>query len=86
LASLAEVWAARELVDFFALRDLRLRYEQATLGVAWVIVQTVVTVAAFTLAFNRLAQVDSQGLPYPVFALAGLLGWSYLSQCISPGQ
>jgi ABC-type polysaccharide/polyol phosphate export permease len=86
LLPLAEVWAARELVGFFALRDLRLRYKQATLGVTWVIVQPVVTVAAFTLAFDRLARVDSSGLPYPVFALAGLIGWTYLSQCVSRGS
>lgn len=82
----AEIWAARELVGFFALRDLRVRYKQAALGVAWVVVQPAVTVAAFTLAFDRLADVDSQGLPYPVFALAGLIGWTYLSQSIARGS
>ena len=86
LIPFAEIWEARELVGFFALRDLRLRYKQATLGVAWVVLQPVVTVAAFTLAFDRLANVDSRGLPYPVFALAGLIGWTYLSQCISRGS
>ncbi|HEV8299215.1 MAG TPA: ABC transporter permease [Acidimicrobiales bacterium] len=81
-----ELWAARELVALFALRELRVRYKQALLGVAWVVVQPAVTVAAFTLAFDRLADVDSEGLPYPIFALTGLLAWTYLSQSIAAGS
>lgn len=85
-ASLAEIWSGRELVGFFAARDLRVRYKQAVLGVFWVVAQPVITVFAFTLVFDRLADVETYGLPYPVFALAGLLGWTYLSQCISKGS
>lgn len=82
----AEVWDARELVWLFALRDLKVRYKQAAFGIGWVVVQPVVTVASFTLVFDRLADVDTGGLPYPVFALAGLLGWTYLSQAIARGS
>ena len=81
-----ELWQARELVVFFASRDLKVRYKQAVLGVTWVVLQPIVTVAALTLVFDRLADVDSQGMPYPVFALAGLLGWTYISACISRGS
>lgn len=81
-----ELWAYRELVGFFALRDLRVRYKQALLGVVWVVLQPLVTVGAFTLVFDRLADVPTGGLPYPVFALAGLVGWSYLSQCVLSGS
>ncbi len=81
-----ELWRAREIAWFFALRDLRVRYKQAAIGVVWVVLQPAITVLAFTLVFDRLADVDSQGLPYPVFALAGLLGWTYVSQCISRGS
>lgn len=81
-----ELWAGRELVLFFAARDLRVRYKQAALGVGWVLLQPLIAVAAFTLVFDRIAEVDSQGLPYPVLALSGLLGWTYLSQCISRGS
>lgn len=81
-----ELWGARELVWFFALRDLRVRYKQAAFGVVWVIVQPLITVAAFTLVFHRLANVGTRGLAYPVFALSGLLTWTYLSQCISRGS
>jgi ABC-type polysaccharide/polyol phosphate export permease len=81
-----ELWAARELVGFFALRDFQVRYKQAAIGVAWVVIQPLITVAAFTLAFERIARVNSYGVPYPVFALAGLLGWTYFSQCIGRGS
>lgn len=81
-----ELWRGREITWFFALRDLRVRYKQAVIGVAWVVLQPAITVLAFTLVFDRLADVDSQGLPYPVFALAGLLGWTYISQCIARGS
>lgn len=85
-SSLRELWSARELVLFFASRDLRVRYKQAVLGAVWVVAQPVITVLAFTLVFDRLADVETAGIPYPVFALAGLLGWNYLSQCISKGS
>jgi ABC-type polysaccharide/polyol phosphate export permease len=85
-SSLLELVAARELVLFFAQRDLRVRYKQAVLGVLWVVVQPLITVAAFTFVFDRLADVETGGTPYPVFALAGLLSWGYLSQCITKGS
>lgn len=86
LAPWTEIWDARELVGFFGLRDLRVRYKQAVFGILWVLVQPLITVAAFTLAFHRLAHVSTSGLPYPVFALAGLLGWTYVSQCVARGS
>ena len=70
----SELRRARGLILMFALRDLRVRYKQAAFGVAWVVVQPVLTVLAFTAVFDRLVDVPSGGLPYPVFALAGLLG------------
>ena len=81
-----ELWQSRELIGFFALRDLRVRYKQASLGVAWVVLVPLVTVGAFTVAFDRLADVPTGDLPYPVFALAGLVGWTYLSQCVAQGS
>jgi ABC-type polysaccharide/polyol phosphate export permease len=81
-----ELWGARELVGFFALRDLQVRYKQAVIGVAWVVVQPLITVLALTLAFQTIAKVDTQGISYPVFALAGLLSWQYIAQCVSRGS
>ncbi len=86
LVDWGELWRAREIIGFFALRDLRVRYKQAVLGAAWVAIQPLVTVAAFTLVFDRLARVDTRGVPYVAFALAGLLGWTYVSQCIGRGS
>lgn len=81
-----ELWRARELIGFFAIRDVRVRYKQAGLGVAWVVLVPLITVGAFTVAFDRLTDVPSDGLPYPVFALAGLVAWTYLSQCVAQGS
>lgn len=82
----SEIWAARELVWFLALRDFQVRYKQALVGVAWVVIQPLITVAAFTLAFQRIASVNSYGVPYPVMAFTGLLAWTYISQTISRGS
>jgi ABC-type polysaccharide/polyol phosphate export permease len=78
-----ELWRARELIGFFAQRDLKVRYKQAVLGVVWVLLQPIATVAAFTLVFDRLAGVSSQGIPYPLFALTGLITWTYFSSTVS---
>lgn len=75
----SELWQARELVAFFALRDLRVRYRQAVLGVLWVLLQPIVTVLVFTVVFGRLAGIDSQGIPYPLFALTGMVLWTYFA-------
>jgi lipopolysaccharide transport system permease protein len=77
---LSEVWSYRELLYFFVWRDLKLRYEQTAIGVAWVILQPVLTMIAFSLLFGRLAGLPSDGLPYPIFYFAGLLPWMYFSQ------
>jgi len=74
--SLQELWRGRELVFFFASRDLRVRYRQAVLGVAWVVVQPLVMVAVFTLVFHNLAQLPSGGIPYPLFAMSGVVIWT----------
>lgn len=80
---LHELWAYRELAGFLALRDLKVRYKQAVFGVAWAIVQPLATVAVFTVVFNRLASVQSEEIPYPVFALAGLTLWTYVSNGVN---
>jgi ABC-type polysaccharide/polyol phosphate export permease len=76
---LRELWAYRELAGFMALRDVRVRYKQAVLGVGWAIFQPLAGVVVFTIVFRRLADVQSDGLPYPIFAFVGLLAWNYTS-------
>lgn len=80
---LDEVWTYRELIGFLALRDLKARYKQAAFSVAWAILQPVAGVAVFTLVFRRLADVPSDGIPYPLFALLGLSVWTYFSASLS---
>jgi lipopolysaccharide transport system permease protein len=76
---LAELWASRELVLILALRNIKIRYKQTTLGVAWAVVQPLAGVAIFTVVMRRLAKVPSEGIPYPVFAFAGLAVWTYFA-------
>ncbi len=76
---LAEVWEYRELMYFFIWRDLKIRYKQTAIGVAWVVLQPLMTMGVFTLFFGRLAKLPSQGLPYPVFYFAALVPWTYFS-------
>jgi lipopolysaccharide transport system permease protein len=81
--NLRELWASRELVYFLTWRDVKVRYKQALLGIAWVVLQPVATVAVFSLFFGRLLGVPSGGVPYPVFAFAGLLPWTYFSASLT---
>jgi lipopolysaccharide transport system permease protein len=74
-----ELWAYRELLYFLVWRDLKVRYKQTALGVAWAVIQPLVTMLIFTLVFGRLAQLPSQGAPYALFTLAALLPWQLFS-------
>lgn len=80
---LAELWEARELVFFLAQRDVKLRYRQTVLGAVWVLLQPLLTVLIFSVVFGRLARVSSDGQPYALFALAGLVPWTFLSTSLS---
>jgi ABC-type polysaccharide/polyol phosphate export permease len=80
---LRELWAYRELAFFLALRDVKARYKQAAFGVAWAVIQPVAGVALFTFVFRKLASVESDGLPYPLFALVGFLAWTYFASTLT---
>jgi lipopolysaccharide transport system permease protein len=82
---LAELWAYRELLYFLTWRDLKVRYKQTLMGVVWVIAQPLFTMLAFTVFFNRLGGFPSDGIPYPLFAYAGLLLWTFFSVSITSG-
>jgi lipopolysaccharide transport system permease protein len=79
---LREVWEYRELLYFFVLRDVKVRYRQTLIGVFWVVLQPLMTMGVFTLFFGRLAKLPSDGLPYPLFYFAALVPWSYFSQAL----
>jgi lipopolysaccharide transport system permease protein len=80
---LRDVWAYRELLYFMVWRDVKVRYKQTALGALWVVLQPLVSMAIFTILFGILLQVDSGGVPYPVFAFAGLVPWNYFSQALN---
>ena len=79
---LAEVWSYRELLYFFAWRDVKVRYKQTVIGVAWVVLQPLLTMGIFTLFFGRLAKLPSDGLPYPVFYFSALVPWTYFATAL----
>ena len=76
--NIAELWRFRELIWFLALRDVKLRYKQTALGVAWTVLQPLLATIVFTI-FSALAKISSDGLPYSLFALTGLLPWQLFS-------
>jgi lipopolysaccharide transport system permease protein len=83
---LREVWEHRELLFFFVWRDLKVRYKQTVLGAGWAIIQPLFTMLLFSLFFGQLAKVPSDGIPYPLFAFAGLVPWSYFSSSLNQGS
>lgn len=82
-AELKEAFDQRELLYFFIWRDLKIRYKQTTLGAAWVILQPLLMALVFAVFMGMLARVPSDGLPYAVFAYAGLLPWVFFSNSVS---
>src|SRR5579862_9498426 len=77
------MWRSREILYFLAWRDVKVRYKQAALGVAWAVLQPLFTMLIFTLFFGRLAGIPSDGVPYPLFSYAALLLWTYFSVTLS---
>jgi lipopolysaccharide transport system permease protein len=78
-----DVWRYRELLGFLAWRDLAIRYKQTVLGVAWALLQPIVTVVVFTIVFGRIAGMPSGGVPYPLLVIAGVLPWQLFSAAFS---
>ena len=83
LLSLKDIWAYRELLFFLTWRDVKVRYKQTALGAAWAILQPLFMMLIFTIFFGRLAGVGSSGIPYPLFALAGLVPWTFFANAIT---
>lgn len=75
-----ELWAYRELITAFTLRDVKLRYKQTGLGIAWAVLQPLLTMVIFTVFFGGLAKIPSDGVPYPLFVLAALLPWTLFAE------
>src|SRR6266487_4368476 len=78
-----ELWAYRELLWVLTMRDVKVRYKQTVLGVAWAIIQPLMMMVVFSIFFGRLAQMPSDGYPYPIFVYAALLPWTFFQTAIS---
>jgi lipopolysaccharide transport system permease protein len=79
---LREIWKYRELLYFLTWRDVKVRYKQTMLGAAWAVLQPLLTMLVFTLLFGKLAKLPSDNVPYPLFAFAGLLPWTFFSNAV----
>jgi len=77
-----ELWRYRELIFFLTWRDIKVRYKQAVLGIAWAVLQPLLTMAIFTIIFGVLLNTPSQGLPYPLFALTALIPWQLFATAL----
>lgn len=79
---LRELWDYRELVYFLVWRDVKVRYKQTALGALWAIIQPLLTMGVFSVVFGWLAQMPSDGAPYPIFAYAALLPWNLFAHAL----
>ena len=84
-----ELWRARDLALILAWRDVKVRYKQSLIGIAWAVLQPLLTMVVFTIIFGKFADLPAQGLPYQVFSMLNLVAWTFLaavftltSQCV----
>lgn len=78
-----ELWVYRELLLFLTMRDIKVRYKQTVLGVAWAVLQPLFTMLVFTLIFGGFAKMPSGGHPYAVFAFVALIPWTFFSTAVN---
>src|SRR5579862_3353759 len=81
--NLRQLVSYRDLILFFAWRDIKVRYRQTLLGGLWAIIQPLTTMIVVTIVFGRLAGIPSDGAPYPLFCLAGLVLWGFFAQAVT---
>ena len=78
-----ELWKHRDLAYFLVWRDLKVRYKQTAFGAAWAVLQPVLLMLVFSAFLGRIKGIGSSGIPYPLFALSGLVPWTLFSQSLS---
>jgi len=76
---LRELWEYRELLYFLTWRDIKVRYKQTVLGAAWAVIQPFMTMVVFSLFFGGLAQIPSDGVPYPIWSYTALVPWTFFA-------
>jgi lipopolysaccharide transport system permease protein len=84
--NLRDLWEYRELLYFLTWRDIKVRYKQTALGMAWVVLQPLLLMLVFTMFFGHLVELPSDGIPYPVFTYTALLPWQLFSRAINEGS
>jgi lipopolysaccharide transport system permease protein len=77
--NLRDLWEYRDLLYFLTWREVKVRYKQTVIGVAWAVIQPLCTMVVFSLFFGKLAKVPSDGIPYPLFSMSGLVMWTFFS-------
>jgi lipopolysaccharide transport system permease protein len=78
-----DIWRYRELFYFLAWRDILVRYKQTTIGVAWALIRPLLTMIVFTIVFGKLANLPSEGAPYPILVFAAMLPWQFFASALS---
>jgi lipopolysaccharide transport system permease protein len=78
-----ELYTSRELLFFLIWRDVKIRYKQTVLGIAWAVIQPLLTMLIFTIIFGRFARIPSENVPYPLFVFAGLVPWTFFSNGVT---
>jgi lipopolysaccharide transport system permease protein len=84
--NLHDLWTYRELIYFMVWRDIKVKYKQTLLGMAWAIIQPVMTMIVFTFVFGKVAKLPTDGIPYPVFSFTGLLPWGLFVTALNQGS
>ena len=84
--NLRDLWEYRELLYFLTWRDIKVRYKQTALGMAWVVLQPILLMLVFTMFFARLVELPSNGVPYPLFTYTALLPWQLFSRALNEGS
>jgi lipopolysaccharide transport system permease protein len=79
---LGAVWRFRELLTVLVMRDLQVLYKQALLGAGWAVLQPLFAVVIFSIVFGYIVKMPSEGVPYPLFAFAGVLPWTYFAEAV----
>jgi lipopolysaccharide transport system permease protein len=84
--NLRDLWIYRELVSFMVWRDVKVKYKQTLLGMAWAVIQPIMTMLVFTFLFDRVAKLPTEGIPYPVFSFTALLPWGLFIVALNQGS
>ncbi len=78
-----DLWRYRELFYFLAWRDILVRYKQTAIGIIWALIRPFLTMVVFTVVFGKIAQLPSDGVPYPILVFAGMLPWQFFANALS---